>query len=345
MLTKTRRRLKKPAETQLAVNMLSVLLDSPRGDPDELDWSALRTVAERGGVMVRVADVIRARGDTLPPRFAEAAARACARTPRVLELIDRIGSRCGLLGIPHAFLKTTERYPDAGRDVLLLVDAPPSADRAILQYVPAAPRPRGLRQRLAGTSTYVAAYGITIEIRHSRLGQLGEHARYARQLLQRARSVTVGGVTCLAPAAEDHLLLLAAHQVFSRPALRLSDLCWALTTLRDPVEPLDWDAVFATAQSMGLVPAVGAYLQYVDSVHARVFGTPLVADDLLARFAARHRVAPDRGSVRFPLPRSRARLYLKQVRATLKSRRWHSAVRLSMLPLVAALVTGTRRSS
>lgn len=330
------------AETRVAVSLLGLLLDNPRSDPDQLDWAEVRRIAERRGVVVRLADVLQRRGEPLPPRFAEIAARACARAPRLLELVDRIGTRCTSLGTPHVFLKTTERYPDAGRDVTLLVDAPPSADRAILQYVPAAPRPRGFRHRLAGTSTYIAAYGITLELRHRRLGQFGEQARYARLVMQRARATTVGGITCRAPSPEDHFLLIATQQVYSRPALRLSDLCWAITTLRD--HPLDWDYVCASARSMGLMPAAGSYVEYVDGVHARVFGAPLLSDALLARFSARHPAAPERSSVRFPRPAAVARLYLQHVRATLASHRWHSAARLSLLPVVAALVAGSRRS-
>jgi len=137
-----------------------------------------------------------------------------------------------------------------------------------------------------------------------------------------------------------NLLLLAAQQVYARPAFRLADAYWMVTTLRD--QQLNWDYVFATALSMGMVPAVGAYLEYVDRVHARLYSRPLVASDLLTRFQVGSGAVPKEGW-RYPEGRAAARLYLQHVRATLESGRWHSAARLSLLPVVAALAAGTRR--
>lgn len=339
-LARVVRHLESP-ETSVASATLRLLLEHPQADPAELDWTALPAVARRGGVLVRLAGVLTRRGDALPPRLAAAAADASARTQRVLELVDRLGAACNRLGIAHAFLKTVEPYPDAGHDVDLLIAHPsPRADRLILRDAPAIPRSRGFRNRLAGSTTYVAAYGIVIDIRHGRLGQLGEQARYARLLLERARPTAAGAITCRSPSREDNLLLLAAHQMYARPAFRLADVYWAITAVRD--QQLDWDYVFATALSMGMVPSIGAYLEYVDRMHARLFSRPLVAADVLARFQVSSGRARERDGARFPVGRAAARLYVQQVRATLESGRWHSAARLSLLPFVA-LAAGSRR--
>jgi len=335
------------AETRLTLGALHLLLGDPRGDPDELDWAALRPLAERGVAVVRLADSITRRGEVLPPRFAAAAAAACARTQHVLELVDRLGAACARLGIAHAFLKVVERYPDSGRDLqILIADPSRTADRALLQYVPAAPRARELRERLVGTTTYAAAYGITIGVRHGRLGRLGEHARYARILLGRARPAAAGVVTCMAPAPEDHLLLLATHQAYTWPAVRLGDVRWAIGTLR--AQTLNWDYVFATALSMGTLAAVGCYLGYLDHLHSELLLRSLLPDTVLARFAGNdtpHAGTSRRPVARFPWPRAAAALYWQQVRATLESGRWHSAARLSLLPVVAALAARTRKTA
>ena len=84
--------------------VLRLLVDDPRFDPDDLDWTLVRAVAERAGVIVRVADTIVRRGEELPPRLAESAAVACTHTQRVLEMVDRLGAACRRLGIAHAFL-------------------------------------------------------------------------------------------------------------------------------------------------------------------------------------------------------------------------------------------------
>ena len=325
--------------------VLRLLLDDPRFDADDLDWTLVRAVAERAGVIVRVADTIVRRGEELPPRLAESAAVACTHTQRVLEIVDQLGAACRRLGIAHAFLKTAERYPDTGRDIDLLIAEPTrngAIDAAILRSLPAAPRKRSWRNRLAGSCTYAAANGIVVDIWHGRLGLLGEHARYARLLLERARPAALGMTTCLAPSAEDNLLLIDTQQVYARPAFRLADVYWTIRMLQNRDGRLNWDYVFATALSMGMVPAVGTYLQYIDRIHTRIFGRPVVDSAVVARFHGSLR----RDATRFPPPRAAARLFFQQFGATLESGRWHSAARLSLLPVVAAaaLAAGSRRT-
>jgi hypothetical protein len=324
-----------------AWSVLRLLLDDPRLDADNLDWTAVRAVAERAGVIVRVADTLVRRGEELPARLAESAAEACARTQHVLEIVDRLGAACRRLGIAHAFLKTAERYPDTGRDIdLLITEAGTGIDAAILRAVPAAPRRRSWRKRVAGSCTYAAAHGVVIDIWHGRLGILGEHARYARILLDRAHPVALGMTSCLAPSEEDNLLLIDTQQVYTRPAFRLADVYWTIRTLEN--RQLNWDYVFATALSMGMVPAVGTYLQYIDGIHARLAGVPLLDAAVIARFHG----SPSGDATRFPSARAAARLYLQQIGATLESGRWHSAARLSLLPVIAAaaLAAGSRRT-
>ena len=324
--------------TQLRAAGLRVLLEPVSVDADDIDWAELRPVAERGAIIVRVADALVRRGETLPPKFAEAAARACARTHRMLEVVDRISERCNALGIRHAFLKTAEMYPDSGRDLdLLIADTSPAVDRQILQDMPATFKSPSLRNRLAGSRTHTAAYGIVVDVHHGRLGRFGEQARYARLLLDRAAAAQVGHSTFPAPAPADHFLLLATQQVYTRPALRLADVCSAVALLRHP-GAVSWDYVFATALSIGMVSAVGAYLAYVDRLHTRLFDRPLVDDTLLARFQVADRTALGRGQdARYPRSTLARRLYLQHIQATVEAGRWVSAARLSLAPLVTAL--------
>jgi len=344
------RRRSESRDTRLRTAALRLLIDPTSVDPDELDWAELRPVAERGGVIVRLADALTRRGETLAPRFAAAAARACARTQQALEVMDRLGERCTQLGIAHAFLKAVERYPDTGRDVdLLIADPSPAVDRLILRDLPAAPRARGFRTRLSGSRTYTAAHDIVIDIHHARLGRFGEQARYARTLVERASVVPVGPTACVAPSPEDHFLLVATQQVYTRPALRLADVYWAVTMLRRD-DQLRWDYLFAAALAMGMLPAVGAYLAYVDRVHTRLLGRTLLTADLLARFEAPPSVPQSaQAGIRFPAVRTVRQLYVKHIHATLEAGRWHSAARLSLLPVAAALAAGggggSRRSA
>jgi Uncharacterised nucleotidyltransferase len=218
----------------------------------------------------------------------------------------------------------------------LIAATSPEVDRLILADMPARSKSPGLRNRLAGSRTHTAAYGIVVDIHHGRLGRFGEQARYARLLLDRAESASVGHSTFPVPSVADHFLLLATQQVYTRPALRLADVYSAVTLLRR--DTVSWDYVFATALSMGMVPAVGAYLQYIDGLHARLFNRPLVPGSLLARFQVPDRIAlVPRQDARYPHSAVARRLYLQHVQATVEAGRWVSAARLTLAPLVTAL--------
>jgi hypothetical protein len=299
---------------------LRVLLADPHTDLDHVDWAELRALAVSHGVIVRLADAITAGGEELPHRFHAAAALACARTQRALEIIDRLGARCETMGLEHAFLRAAEAYPDAGT-VTLLVEAPsrPAVDRAIFDDLPAAPRSRwNLGNRLAGSSTFTTVDATPVRIRHGRLGRLGEHAHYARVLLGRAQHVRIGATSCRAPTPEDHCLMLAIEQAYAQPGSspRLDDLAWLIPMLW--AQSLDWDYLFAAAVSTGMLEGLGAFLASVSAVHHQLFGRDVVDAAVLARF---------RG------PSS----HLRRLAGAIEAGRWHSAARLSLRPLVAAV--------
>jgi hypothetical protein len=319
---------------------LRALLDPGKLKLEHLDWAELRQAAERAGVIVRLADALSAdNGRTeLPPPFREAAARACLRTQQALEVVDRLEYQCRRLGIPHAFLKVAERYPDTGPDIdLLIANYSPAVDRLILGPLPAMARRPAVRSRIAGSRCYLVTHGLIVDVHHGRVGQVGEQARFARLLLARARDTAIGPSHCTAPDPADHFLLLAVQRLYTRPALRLADLYGVIAALRTP-DTWSWDYVFATALSMGVVPAVGAYLEYVDRMSIQLFNRSLLPHDLLARFqtGAVARSNDDR----YPRRRDARRLYLRQVQATLEAGRWNSAARLSLLPLMALAANG-----
>ncbi|MFN2572147.1 MAG: hypothetical protein ABR537_11155 [Gemmatimonadales bacterium] len=323
---------------------LGLLLEHERIEPNHLDWAELRRVATAEGVIVRLSDALTACGEALPPRFGNAAADACGAAQRELEIVNRLGARCTALGMPHAFLRTVENHPDGSRGrITLLVGVSaahtPGIDRTILRDVPAAERHGGatLERRIAGVSAYVAVYGIRVHIRHGRIGRLGEHARYARLLLERARPVVAGHVACRAPSVEDHLLLLAIDRAYMRPAFRLADLAWTIPVLR--TQGLNWDYIFATALSIGMLPGVGTFLAYVNGIHRQIFARDVVDTTVVQRFQG----FPASATTQFPAAGAIARTYAHNVEATLESGRWHSVARLALLPFIAALAR-TRRS-
>jgi len=309
--------------------VLRLLLADPHADPAELDWAEARELASAHGVIVRLADAIVAGGEELPPKFREAAAAACARSQRALTIIDRLSARCAALGLgdSHAFLRAAETYPDSG-PVTLLVSGPGGAslklDRAMLEDVPAtlpSGSSRNLGNRIAGCRTFTSADGIPIRIRHGRLGRLGEHARFARLLVERAQVSPVGASSCRVPTPEDHCLLLAIEMAYARTGPRLGNLAWVIPLLW--TQALDWDYLFATSLSMGMLEGAGAFLASVDDVHHQLFGRTVIDAAILSRFQGRSS-------------------HLRRLGAALEAGRWQSAVRLSLRPLVA--VVSARRA-
>lgn len=321
------------------VQSLRLLLDDPRLDPDEVDWASLREVAAAAGVIVRLADALRPRLDMLPPMFAAEVAARCTRTQWALEIADGLSARCTALGIAHVLLRTAERYPDSGA-ITLLTTAPNTAavDRAILQDLPARRRVKS-GDRVAGITSYVTAYGIPLRIRHGRLGRCGEHARYARLLIDRAESRVVGPSMVRAPLPEDHLALLALERTYMRPAVHLDDLAWVIPAVRGP--SFNWDYLFATAISIGMLDNVGAFLAYVNTMYRQLLAKSLLSSHLLARFSERapRGAAPSPDAESFPGRRMMPRAFVRHLGATLESGRWQSALRLSLIPFIAAWST------
>jgi hypothetical protein len=329
---------------------LRLLVDPDGVDLDHLDWAELRRIAERTGVIVRLADALKRHGEVLPPEFAAAAARACAQAQRVFEVVELVGHQCTRLGVPHAFLKVAEWYPDSGPDIDVLIgEYSPAVDRLILGAVPAAALPPAVRSRIVGSRSYQAAHGIVVDIHHGRVGQVGEQARFARLLLSRAAPVSAGTTRFTAPTPADHFLLLVMQRLYTWPAFRLADVSGVIAALRTPgagADPWSWDYVFATALSMGLVPAVGAYLEYIDRMYARLYDRSLIPESLLTRFQTGAPAPQD--DERYPRTPLARRLYLRQFQATVEAGRWNSAARLSLLPLMALAAGGrklTRRNA
>lgn len=329
------------------INLLRLLADDPLADPADMDLVEAQRLACGGAVIVRLADALRAYDDELPPQLAAAAARACAATQCKLAIVDRLTERCTTLGLAHAFLGVAERYPDSA-SVTLLVDSPWSleVDRTVLQTLPsraAKPRRAGARfeRRLAGSTTYVAAYGIELRLRHGRIGRFGEQARFARLLLQRARPQTVGPTTCMVATPEDYFLVLVTERAYMRPSAHVADFAWAVSALRAP--DFDWDYVFATALSLGVSASVATYIGYLLALY-RVVSNGRRGDLVPAAVRVRFGVAADPAATPYPPTQVLAKSFVENLRATLAAGRWESAARLTMLPVVAAFAGMDRAS-
>jgi hypothetical protein len=315
-----------PVDAGYALALLRLLLDDASVDLDDLDWVMVRQVAAAEHVAVRLAERFTRRGDPIPPAFIEAAGRGFRRAQRLVHLAGQLGQACERLAVPHAFLKLAAHYPDAGADLDLLVeDTDVAIDASLLRGLRAEPRTRGFEERLAGRRTYVID-GEVVDIHHRRLGRMGEHTALAQVVLRRRRALRLDDVHCVVPTDEDQLLLLALPRSLSRPRFRLADVYWSIRTLR--AGRLDWAYLVSATRGLAAVPALGAYLDYINDLHSLIVAQPEPGISVRR--------------LRYPPPRVAGQLYLQQVGQKLATHDWPGAARLCLSP-VAAIATRLAR--
>ncbi len=333
-----------PPSGAVELALLRLLLDDARVDPDDLDWSLVLPAATRNGLVLRLGAWFERRHEMAPGPVSDAIEQARERLGCIVGLIARIESRCAEHGIDHVFLKIAQQFPDVGRDVDVLVPASArGVDAALLGRESGIAEPATLRRRIAATSTLrIPECDTTLVVRHGRVGRLGEHERYARQLLRRQRRVCIGSVSWTAPPPEDALLLMVLDRLYGRPAIPLRDVHWTISTVRS--NGLDWDYLIGAARSTGLIAGLSCYLDYAEQIHRQLFARPLLADTIRSRLAGGDwgRVAFESGCYRFPAARVTSRLYFDEFCADLATGNWEAATRLVFLPLVAA-AAGYRR--
>ncbi len=115
-----------PRESALGVWALRLLLDDgappPPPPPSELvPWGALATLAERNGVLIRLAQRFERLGIKPAAVFYGAVAREAERVAATVELIRQVGEACARHDIDFICPKALQHYPDMGADVDLLV--------------------------------------------------------------------------------------------------------------------------------------------------------------------------------------------------------------------------------
>lgn len=326
------------SEQRHATFALRTLLDDavPPGAGAALDWPLLKRLAERNAVLVRLADRLECAGVELPPAFAAARSTARARGEGALEVIAALSAACARHGIAVLFPTALEHYPDVGEDLDLLVPSETS-DALILGALPATRRFGGVRDWLAGATTYrLARSGLVVDIRHGGLGIVGEHRSYAATVIANRRVQRIGTTVVSVPAAEDQVVLQGMRRVYARRSFRVSDVVTTVGALRAP--GLDWGYVIGTARALGLFPGLSCYLSYVDQLHRVLYGRELIPSPQRNRLTLEGwGPCAFRGGVyRFPAARVGSRLYGHELATLLRTRNWATAARLALFP--AALV-------
>lgn len=321
--------------------LLRALLDeSPGGwsgpGPADDRVAEILELAKANGVLLRAARRLGRRRRDLPVQFETAVAAEEHRAASLLALIKRIAELCTEHSVPHVFLTTLEGYPDVGRDVdVLVLREPAGARQSWIDPLGGKPLRQDLSDRLAAAARYETDAG-EVDVHTDRLGRVGEDAAFARAVVARRRLTPVGEIEFFGPAPADTLVLQGMRRMYTRRGIRVSDIIATVRVVRRA--DFEWSEAFATAKRFGALEAVNCYLGYVERVHHDVLGTPLLPPKITQRITASRwgRIGSRHGSERFPTAPVSASLYLRKLSASIASRRWATAGRLCLLPVLGA---------
>lgn len=300
-------------------------------------WDLLRRFARRGGVLVRVADRLEAIGVRPAPVFRASAELERRRVAAALELIRRVEDACQAAGMDDfVFAKAFRHYPDIATDVDLLTLQPPHTINPVLERALGVPARRGLAEWVAHASTFlVRGAGAELDVSHGRLGVLGEHVAYATALVRSRRRITVAGTAFHTAAPEHQLVLQGMLRVYGHRSFRLADVVYTVRAVREGV---DWDTVLRWAHATGTRRGLSCYLTYVDRIHERACGAPLLEPAVAAALVGGNWGDPvfQNGHFGFPAVRVGGGLYMQFVSDALGRGDWRTAARVTtMLPLAA----------
>lgn len=322
-----------------------LLRDSaPIGSTDHIDWPILLSVARQNNVLVRVARRLDELMVPMPESFVQAARKQADRARHVFGAARRIADVCERNGIEFLFPKVLLHYPDAGRDLdLLVLSRSVAVDAPIAREVGAVPVPSTYEDRLAGAKVYrLPGSNVLLDIKHGRMGKVGEETEYPATLLKRRRAILVEGTPFFAPSPEDLLVLTGMQRVYGRSSLRVADVLSAASWVRRDV--LDWDYIVGVATKLGVYHGLACYLGYVGQIYRAIFDVELLPDAVHRLFPLDRwgRVEFRAGAYRVPTVWVGGRLYARKLVSQVASGNWMGAGRICLLPLVAG-ATALRR--
>jgi hypothetical protein len=246
-------------------------------------------------------------------------------------------------------IKSLDHWPDLGNDLDLFTNAEPADVVAVMQrQFKAHPDARSWGDRLANKWNFVVP-GLPelVEVHISRLGQTGEQVAITNSLVAHSRTVELDGQPFRVPASEDRLIISTLQRMYRHFYLRLCDVV-DTATLVDSAS-VDYPYLRNLAQSAGLWDGLATYLVTVSGYVKTYCGTDLPLPKLVtdaARFG-NELVHFRKKFLRIPIFPQAARLYASEWKRLLLNGDLQSALRLSLLPGLAAAaalefkITGT----
>lgn len=319
--------------------LIRLLLREARAEEIESaqeDWGGLYRTMKENAVLVRSCAGLQEAGVEIPAYVRDAAAAESRRIEKTVGMIGSIGSLCAEAGLEHIFPKAFQHYPDMGHDVDLLVsDRSLRIDRLIADQYGAILSPGSLLDRVSGkTGGSLPGFPSPIEIHHGRMGHLGECGDYPSILLGNKKTLAVNDTVSFVPSAEDQVIIQAMQRIYGHFSIRITDAVHMMRLIRR--EDLDWFYIRDISRRIGISRGMGLYLGQLDFIHRKAFAAPLPIPDAGAFGTSRGKAAAFKGTYRVPPPQIAA-AYLTKLVFYLRTNNWASAVRLSLLPAMAAI--------
>ncbi len=301
-----------------------------------VEWNRLLTVAQKNLILIRTGALFQKNGLSLPAHFSDTLHQEEDRIKKVSKLIKRISNLCAVNQISFLLPTALQHFPDMGGDIDVLVsNGSRQIDSLLSKEFQVRPLPKDLFSFISTESSFFfPSYGTSIEVRHGRLGLMGEHRLLTAILFKNMRKTLFEDAEISIPSDEDQLLIQTTQRLYERFYFRMSDLIRSVQLIKN--QNLDWDYIFSAADQMGIREGLNLYLGYVSKIHYDLFGkTPVVLP------AKRVPVKIDNVNFtfknnyfRYPFFLITVKLYWKKWMSDLLSGRLKSALRLCVLPPV-----------
>lgn len=262
---------------------------------------------------------------------------ACAAA--ICEALDQAGC-------PAMAIKSTDHWPDLGNDFDLFTTGSSDAVRQILtEQFHAEAVSQSWGDRLACKWNFrVPGLIPLIEMHVGRIGQTGELNRYGEEMVERRRLRTFGGAELWVPAPEDQIVLTTLQRLYRHFFYRICDFTDTLSAMSDA---LDFEQLRLIAKRHALWQGVSTHLRLVSEYAAHYTGSAPALPAFVrksARFGI-ERLYPHAGYLRLPLFPQGATLWGTQVIKTWHRRNRSGALRLVLLPPLAAAAGATYKAT
>jgi len=235
-------------------------------------------------------------------------------------------------------IKSLDHWPDFGNDADLYTNAQSSDVVALMtQRFQARLAERSWGDRLANKWNFIVP-GLPelVEVHVGRLGQTGEQVAITDSLTKRAHQENFGSYTFNVPAPEDRLMISTLQRMYRHFYLRLCDIADTARLVDSRV--IDYTYLRSLASSAGLWDGLATYLVTVSGYVKPYRGSNLLLPPLVTDAAhfGNDLVRFRRKFLRIPIFPQAARLYVSEWRRLLLNGEWQNALRLSLLPGLAA---------